>query len=266
MEIIKLQGLEELKKKENLTEIPELVQRYLNADKGRDSRYGFKMSTYEKSSPVDGAGIAYHSILTVKKDEQTIFTVGGKWRNAYGYQEDNFDLHIVEHRIIDNVYFGFSTGAGNIKVVDSNTKIVVLTFNMDEYKKTQARITLLQRVLDDSDAFLSYIDNSLTSHWHIGHLERLSDNIVVLLNQHSDSDYDAVSDLYQIYFWVKGKGIGVTDRFSTELYHPRYKKNYRIRARSSASLFSEGENFVEVLVEMSSKQKWGATHQMRIEW
>lgn len=302
MKTIKLQGLTELKKKENLPEVPKLVQRYLDLKKYNAEGKHFCVVIESHSNINTGAGIAYSNELIIKKkdgDEWVeVYSTGMReYRGAYAHSVDNRDLSLNNPAIFkeskSEVTYALRTGEGNVKVYrfQKNYPENLVTFNTDDYEKTQKRIELIQKVIDDSESFRSYVEKSLGSRWHIAKkigvwedncqifdtngkkLESSDHNkvvekgeVVVLSAHHSDRDYDAITDEYQFYVWVKGKGIGNTSEFSTELRHPG-GKFYYVGIGFSASLVSQGKNFARVNTEVSNKsQKWKATHNLRIEW
>jgi len=286
MEKIELQGLEELKAKEKLPEVPELVQKYLDLEKKVAQGNSFRIVINEKSNPVDGHGIAYSNELLVEKkdgdDWVKAYSTGMmKYRGAYASDIDNWDLSLNGPAILkesDNeVIYALQTGVGNIKVCcfRESSSEELISFNIRDYKGTEERIELLQKILDKADAFHSYVSNDLDHRWrtasqvhkHDKYCEVLNDGkVIVLLARHADRDYDAIVDCYQIYIWVQGQGFGHSDVFQTGLHHPG-GRFYSIGIGFSATLVNQGRSFVEVEVEPRNRsQGWSEKRNLRVEW
>ncbi len=147
MEKIKLQGLNELRAKENLPEVPELVQQYLDTKERKATGEFFHIVIHQKNDPKPGAGIAYSNELIIEKK------IGDKWsyqystgmrqyRGAYSHEIDDWDLSLYDPMILaetkNEVTFAVRTGVGNIKVYcfKESTPALVVSFNKKYYEKT----------------------------------------------------------------------------------------------------------------------------------
>jgi len=286
MEKIELQGLEELKAKEKLPEVPGLVQKYLDTENKVAHGNSFRIVINQKSNPVDGHGIAYSNELLVEKkngdDWAKVYSTGMmKYRGAYASDIDNRDLSLNDPAILeesdDEVIYTLRTGVGNIKVYRfrESSSEELISFNIRDHKSTEERIKLLQKILDEADAFRSYVYNSLGSRWHTaGKINKYDDDckilsdgkVVILLARHSDRDYDAITDCYQVYIWIQGQGFAQSDVFRTGLYHPD-RRFYSISIGFSATLVNQGRSFVEIEVEPKNRsQNWSEKRNFRVEW
>ncbi|RLC36266.1 MAG: hypothetical protein DRP02_12650 [Candidatus Gerdarchaeota archaeon] len=279
METIKLQELAELKAQENLPEIPELVQRYLDTEERQVEGEHFRIVIDEKSDPKPGAGIAYSNALRIEKRNgelwSQVYSTGMmQYRGAYNYEIDDWDLSLNNPTILeesnDEVLYAIETGVGNVKVYrfrnKDNNPAMLVVFNIRDYKKTQERIELLQKVINDAGAFCSYVSKSLGRRWDITESATPADDVKVLLLDHADRDYDAISDFYQLYIWVKGKGIGATKIYKTGLYHPG-GKFYRIGVDFDVSIINRGRNFLNLAIEVyNRRQQWKEVRNFHVEW
>ena len=279
METVRLQGLDELKKQENLSEIPEIVQRYLNTKERQAEGKHFRIVIDKKSDSKSGAGIAYSNALRIEKRNgkswSQVYNTGMmQYRGAYNYEIDNWDLSLNDPVILEEskskVVYALRTGIGNVKVYrfrdrDDEPEALVV-FNVRDYKATQGRIELLGKVISDADAFRAYVSKKLSHRWHITDRATPADDVEVLLLDHADCDYDAISDLYQLYIWVKGKGIGATKIYGTGLYHPG-GKFYRIGIGFDVGIINRGRSFLNLVVEVYNRhQQWKKVWNFHVEW
>lgn len=278
MEKIILKGIDELKASERLPKIPELVKKYVDLKKKVADGSHFRISIKQKSDSKSGAGIAYSNELIISKkveDEwQKEYSTGmQQYRGAYNYETDNWDLSLHDPAILEEtaekVTYALRTGTGNVKVFtfsNGGPKLAV-SFNIDDYKKTEEKIGLLQKVLNDSSSFKSYVKNSLGHRWHITDDNELENgNVVVLLTDHADRDYDAISDYYQLFIWVKGKGFGSTEQLRTGLRHPG-GKFYRVGIGFSATVVNQKTDAIDLAIEVRNRsQHWNVKHNVRVEW
>jgi len=280
MEMIKLQDVAELKDRESLPDVPEFAQRYFDTeDKERrtEGKY-FRITIEEESRPESGAGIAYLNALNIEKRNgkswDRVYSTGMiQYRGAYNYEVDDWDLSLGCPTIFEEskseVIYALCTGAGNVKMyrfsVGEGQAEPLAAFNVYNYGKTKRRIELLSDVVNDAKAFQSYIEESLGNRWSIRNSETLADGkIIVLLARHSDRDYDAITDRYQIHVWVKGKGVGNTEQFFTGLRHPA-GKFYYVGVDFSVKLVAVGKNFSEITATIYNRtQQWEAKHDLRI--
>ncbi len=258
MEKIFLKGFDELKALENLPEIPQLVKRYLDLkDKQTKGKY-FRIVIEEKSRDSGVAGIAYLNELRIENKIDglwhKVYSTGMmQYRGAYAYEIDNWDLFLKDPAIIEEskneVIYGIRTGAGNIKIYrfrhknKSYNPETLVVFNMKDYTATQERIELLQKVISDPEAFHLYVSKGLKDHWHtayriskwdsacrvfditgkeIENTDEIAEKayFIILLAKHYDRDYDALVDYYRFYFWVRDKGVGVSNVYKTGSRHP----------------------------------------------
>lgn len=302
METIKLQDLGSLSSKEKLPNVPIFAQQYLKLKKYQSEGKYFRIIIEQKSDPKSGAGIAYSNDLWIEKQiegkwEKVYSTGMTQYRGAYNYEIDNWDLSLNDPAILEEseneVVYALRTGKGNVKAYRFNKEQLsqLVVFNASDYKATQERIELLQDVVSDAEAFRSYVSKGLGHHWHtaskIGvweddcqifdatgqklggddydNVEKNGD-VVVLLTDHADRDYDAITDLYQLHIWVKGKGFGVSKTYRTGLHHPD-SKFYRIGIGFNATITNRGENFLNLTVKVSnSRQQWSESRDFRVEW
>lgn len=287
MEVIKLEGIAELKAKENLPQVPEFVQRYLDIKEYQPVGQYFRLAIDEKNDPKAEAGIAYSNALRIeKRDGSTwsqVYTTGMmQYRGAYASEIDNWDLSLHKPIILEEskgeMVYALGTGWGNIKVYrfrEGGRPIELEVFNAGNYKATQERIGLLQQVIDDAKAFHSYISKSIhkNEHWYIDHLSAWERNchifdstgqriessdrvekqaaIVVLLARHYDRDYDALVDGYCFYIWLKGRGVGKSEVYRTGFYHPN-TRFYSIEVESEVDVVSQGQNSLSLNIEVSN--------------
>lgn len=278
MEKIKLQGLNELKAKEDLPKVPELVQQYLDTKKRKATGEFFQIAIRQKSDPKTGAGIAYFNELIVEKKigdkwERQYSTGMRQYRGAYDYEVDDWDLSLYNPAVLaetkNEITYAVRTGVGNIKVYRfrESAPVLVVSFNVNDYEKTQERIELLQKLIDDAEAFRAYVEKGLGHRWNITDDATINDgNVVVLLADHADRDYDAISDLYRIYIWVKGKGFGETETFRTGLHHPG-GKFYRVGIGFNVTVINQKAGAIDLVVEVKNEsQQWNAKHEICVEW
>jgi hypothetical protein len=278
MEKIRLQGLDELKVKENLPSVPELVQQYLDTKKRKAAGEFFRIAIHQKSNSHTGAGIAYSNELVIDKKtgdkwEQQYSTGMQQYRGAYNYEIDDWDLSLSDSAILaeteNEVTYALRTGVGNIKVYrfKKSAPALVVSFNAREYESMQERIVLLGKIVDDAEAFRGYVEKELERRWYITSDAKLNEgNVVVLLADHADRDYDAISDLYRIYVWVKGKGFGVTQTHRTGLRHPG-DKFYRVGIGLNATVVNQSAGAIDLAVEVRNRsQQWSAKHEICVEW
>ena len=299
-ETIKLQSLAELEAKEKklLSEVPELVQSYLDLEERQPKGEHWEIVIDDQSKPTPNDGIAYSNSLCVKgSDGSSRYETGmQQYRGAYNHEIDNFDLQLKDPAILeeseDEVTYAVRTGVGNVKVYrlrrEEERPERLESFNTREHAATQKRIELLQKAFDDPEEFLSYISRSL------GHRERApyqlsafegcmafdsSNNplkygkeiqdkgdVMVLLLDHADRDYDPVIDSYRLCVWVKGKGFGSSETYQTGLQHPG-GKNYIIGVGLGAKIASRDSDSLGITAEVGNKrQEMKRSHNFRIKW
>ena len=279
METIKLQGLAELETHENLPEIPELVQQYLNMEEKRAEGKFFRIVIEQESRDSHTDGIAYLNELRIEKRtgkswSQAYTTGMMQYRGAYNWEIDNWDLSLNNPAILkeseSELIYAFQTDVGNIKVYHSKDGQIRLieSFNIDDYNKAKERKSMLHKVLIDTEAFRSYISKNLGHRWHIARSATPAEDVEMLLLDHADRDYDAISDMYQFHIWVKEKGIGNTWIYNTDLHHPKWDKFYRIGIRFfDVTITNRGQNFLDFTIKVGNhRQKWEETHNLHIEW
>lgn len=313
METIKLQDLTELKGKESLPEMPELIQRYLDIERYAPEGKFFRIAIDKKSDPKSGAGIAYSNALHIEKKNgdswSQVYTTGMmQYRGAYAHEIDDWDISLNDPAIFEEseseVVYALRTGVGNIKVYrfreeEGPTRLIV--FNADDYKKTQERIGLLQQVIDDAEAFHSYVSKGLGEHWYVDHLSTWEKNchifdgagqkiknsdqikkegaIIVLLARRYDRDYDPLVEGYCFYVWLKGKGIRTSKVYRTGFHHPN-TRFYSIEVRSETNIINQSQNSLTLNIEVSNYASyneprsypvprvdpWKKNHNFRAEW
>lgn len=279
MEKIELQGLEELKAKENLPEVPELVQKYLDLEKKVTQGNSFRIVINQKSNPVSGHGIAYSNELQIQKRGsdgcwiETYNTGMIQYRGAYASDIDNWDLSLNNPAILEEsdneVIYGLQTGDGNIKIyhLQEGFPKIICSFNVRDYKKTQERIELLRNVVNDARAYVNYTKRGLGKGWrvHQNH-ENDKETVILLLAEHADRPYDALTDKYKLHVWVKNKGIAVLGHYRTNLSHPRFKKNYRIRVYFEEVEIKFSGEILELSLEFyNDSQGWRERREFRIK-
>lgn len=300
-EIVQLHNVSELMKRENIVRVPDRVQRYLDMQERRMKGKHFRIIIDQISSPKKGAGIAYSNALRIEKRNKSwsqVYTTGMmQYRGAYAHEIDNRDLSLQDSAILEEsaseMVYAVRTGAGNVKVCrfsGEQTELLV-AFNISDYAATQKRIELLRSVVSDAEAFRSYVEKSLSERWEtssaigvwesgckvfdvIGQKLENDDfskvaekgEIVVLLAKHYDRDYDAIVDAYQIFVWVKGKGVGFSKPYRTGLYHPD-KRFYTIGISMDAVIANYKENSLELIAEVSNTgQQWKESVNFFVEW
>ena len=132
MEEIRLQGLAKIEAQENLPEVPELVQRYLDMLDMRECMTDtegkfFRIVIEQKSHNSHTDGTAYLNELRIEK------RTGKSWSQLYttGMMQyhnkiDNWDLYLLEPKILeeseDEIIYAFRTNAGNVKVYRFQSK------------------------------------------------------------------------------------------------------------------------------------------------
>lgn len=304
MEIIQLADVKMLSSRENLPSIPPLAKQYLELKEYQSEGKYFRIVVEQKSDSKSGAGIAYSNDLQIEKlaGEKwgKIYSTGMmQYRGAYNYEIDNWDLSLKDPAILeeseDGVVYALRTGEGNVKAYRFNEgegrPSQLSVFNARDYKATQERIELLQNIISDAEACRSYVSKGLGNRWHtaskIGvweedcqifdtngrrfgsddcnQVEKNAD-VVVMLTDHADRDYDAITDRYQLHIWVNGKGFGASEIYKTGLYHPG-SKFYRIGIGFDATIINRGGNFLNLAVKVSnSRQQWSESRDFRVEW
>lgn len=302
METVTLQGAIELQARENIPQIPQLVQRYLDMkEKQAEGKY-FRVVIDEKSNLNTGAGIAYSNALRIEKKcgelWAEVYSTGMmQYRGAYAHEIDNWDLSLRNPTIIEEseteVIYALSTGGGNVKVyLFSEGKLQpVVKFNIRDHEQTKERIELLQNVINDAEAFRSYVSKNLGDRWYtaseigvwekecaifdasgqkLGHSDcdnvEEKGNVVVLLANHWDRGYDAIVDSYRLFVWVKGKGFGSTGTYQTGLRHPG-GKFYSVGLGFDVTLTNRERNSLGLSVEACNRsQQWKESRDLRIEW
>lgn len=298
---LQLQGLNKLMAQPP-TEVPELVQRYLNANvKGRQAEgKHFRIVIEEKSNLNDGAGIAMLNELRVEKRDgelwSKVYSTGMmQYRGAYANEIDNGDISLSDPMIFEEsegvVVYAIRTSDGNVKVYrfSINHPEEEVCFNIRNFEQTQECIELLRKVITDYEAFGKYVSKSQGNRWyassrvdvHGGGCAIFDRNgntpeynkvaetadIVVILAEHYDRKYDAVVDYYKMHFWVKGCGISSTQPFLTRNIHPG-GNTYRIGVSFKATLVNRGRCFAdfEIVVGNIKHGGWKNTHNFRVEW
>lgn len=301
MKILKLKDINVLRTDEKIPEVPELVAPYLALEAYSAEGNYFRIIIDQDSNSNTGAGVAYLNALCIEKREgeswSEVYNSGMKqYRGAYNYEIDNWDLSLTSPAIlketVEGVVYGLRTGVGNVKIFSfeiGQSPELLAVFNTREYEATKERIDLLQKVIDDAEAFRSYVVKSLGHRWYTASMigaheqkcsifdangnelmKKRSDSdeasIVVLLADHADRDYDAISDKYQLFIWVKGKGFVATEIMWTGLHHPG-GKFYRIGIGMKSFVISRGSNSVNLNVTVGNRsQQWEKTHEYRVEW
>lgn len=303
METIKLQDVNILSSKEKLPSVPPLAKQYLELKEYQSEGKYFRIVVEQKSDPKSGAGIAYSNDLQIEKQIEgkwvKVYSTGMvQYRGAYNYDIDNWDLSLKDTAIMEEsdgeVVYALRTGDGNVKAYRFSERqpSQLVVFSVRDHKATQERIELLQNIMSDAEAFRSYVSKGLGNRWStaskIGVWEddcqifdinsrkfnsddcnqvEKNGNVVVLLTDHGDRDYDAIIDRYQFNVWVKDKGFGVSKTYRTGLYHPDGGKFYRIGIGFDATITNCGENFLNLTVKVSnSRQNWSESHDFRIEY
>ncbi len=263
--------------RENLSMVPEHVQRYQDANKLPEGEH-FRIVIDGTNVSKIGGGMAYsHALCIEKRDGDAWFNVyrGGmmQYRGAYSREIDNWDLCLSEPSILeeakDAVTFGLRTGGGNVKIYRFSTKGLetLSVFSVRDHEATQARVKLLSDVVGDVKVFRSYVEKSLLGRWSNDAEIDVESGVVALLAVHYDRDYDAIVDQYKLFVWVKGKGFCSTGSSWTGLRHPG-GKFYSVGMRVlSAAVADRGPNFLELAFEVGNKgQGWQEINHFRVKW
>ena len=296
METIKLLTAAELIAKENVPQVPDLIQQYLDLKTFKNEGDHFKIVMGGKSIDNPGHGMSYFCQLSIeqKVDDawKEAYSTGMRcYRPGFANQRDNDDWNIHDSAIFQEseqeLIYGFRTSEGNIKVCsfkDGQHKQLVV-FSDRQRQKTLKRLSLLESVVNDQEAFRSYVGNSLGSGWHTSDDEMRIDqqgnafsqyglagdktDILVLLSTHYDRDMDAIVDSYQFNVWVKGVGVGTSRTFRTGLHHPGGRFYCIQIAFDSAKLAvgSRSANSTNLAMTVRNRsQNWQEQHELRIEW
>jgi len=263
--------LEKNIQEEKVPEIPAVIKQYLDLKNHQSKGKFFTIEIKEESRNSGTDGIAYLNELVILYKGKEIYSTGMmQYRGAYNWEIDNFDLQLLKAKILEEsankVTYAFATGAGNIKVYTctstGDTKLVE-KFNINDYENAKARQKQVEKLLEDSSAWFDYIRLEEGHRWHIkrdydDEAELNHEEMRVILAEHSDRDYDAVTDYYKFYFWVKGKGIGESRTYRTGLIHPPYEKYYYYGIRiESAELAAH--DILKIRVGCKS-QSWKTEH------
>jgi len=245
MQIVKLQGLAELKHQEIFSNIPDLVQQYLDLKEKKPEGKYFRIRIKKSWRDSSFHGRVLMNELCVEK------RIGNLWIQLFAtgmmhfYHFDNrkWNLFLLEPAILEEseekVIYGVRTGENEVKIYCfSKDALELLTvFNLCEPPKEC--IEFLQTVFVDPEAFRHYIAKNLDDNWHIAdkleagrgdckifspggkEVERNEEikesEVVILLAKHYyHSHCNLIVDLYRFYIWIKGKGIGSTNIYKTE--------------------------------------------------
>jgi hypothetical protein len=279
MKEVRLQTAATLSTRENLSAVPELVQRYLDTENRIPEGKHFRVIIDGENVSKGGGGMAYSHALHVERRDGDAWSrvhVGSmrQYRGAYSHEIDDWDLCLSEPSILEetgtSVTFGLRTGGGNVKVYRfgaENGLERLSVFSVRDYEATQARMRLLCNVVDDIEAFRSYVGKSLGNRWSKDSETVVESDVVVLLAVHYDRDYDAIVDRYELFVWVKGKGFCSTGSSWTGLRHPGgqfYSVGMRMQ---SVTVTDRGPNFLEFAIQVGNRgQGWQETVQFRVTW
>ncbi|HWQ59560.1 MAG TPA: hypothetical protein VN420_00215 [Candidatus Fimivivens sp.] len=279
MREIKLMTPATLVARENLPTVPALVQRYLDVEKHVSKGKRFRIVIDGKNVSRGGGGMAYsHALHVEMRDGKAWSRVYEgpmrQYRGAYSHEIDDWDLCLSEPSILEetgtSVTFGLSTGGGNVKVYRFGTENGLerlSVFSVRDYEATQTRTRLLADVVDDVEAFRSYVGKSLGNRWSKDSDTVVESDIVALLAVHYDRDYDAIVDRYELFVWVKGKGFCSTGSSRTGLRHPG-GQFYCVGMRmQSVTVIDRGPDFLEFAIQVGNGgQGWQEAVQFRVTW
>jgi len=265
-------------KGEKLPEIPSFVKHYLDLKDYNPQGNFFSLEIKEESRDSRTDGIAYLNELVIEHEGKKAYSTGMmQYRGAYNWEIDDHDLHLWNPAILkeskNEIVYGLKTGAGNIKIYQYNLKQnspkLIEEFNIEEYEKAKARQEKIEKIIQDRSAWFDYVRLQQGHHWdpkcnHDDEAELDDKRIKILLAEHADRDYDAITDLYKFYIWVKDEGIGESEVYSTGLVHPPGEKFYYYGIGIKSAEFDKTKNIVKMKVGNKS-QDWKREHLFKLE-
>ncbi|MCL4404153.1 hypothetical protein M1432_02320 [Patescibacteria group bacterium] len=240
----------------------------------------FRITIKGKSVDSKTDGMAYSNALIIEQKNgeswrQAYSTGMMQYRGAHNWDIDDWDLSLGKVGILEEskneVVYALTTGVGKVKVYGfkkgDESPEQLESFSVSDHEATKKRIELLKTVVTDQSAFNAYITEGLQNRWHVTDTAEMEDRkIIVLLLDHADRDYDAISDLYKICIWIQGQGFWKSGAYRTGLHHPG-GKFYRVGISMKATVTNHGQDFAVFSVEVGNRsQQWKQTHQIRVQW
>lgn len=235
--------------------VPELISRYLGAEKKEEGKiFSLKLGGRSRDT---GAGMEYASSLTVSHEGKIVFDTGlmvYRYGRSQGLSNpDNWDRCINEVKLIDETeneaIFGYRSGTGIIRIYTCKK-------NGDSQQLEKFDFASFEKEMENQKE----PTGGDFSKWVCRHIneERVNceikyncdEKLCVVLATHSNRDFDATTDWYQIFVWSKEKGLAKSDKYHT-------------RARSTTSFGSTNYLRVEISMVNDSEILFKANSQYR---
>lgn len=141
----------------------------------------------------------------------------------------------------------------------------------------------LSRLNTDSEMFVNYIHQNLLPGWKLANEisgfqtpykvnPTIKDSLpktVLVIAKHYAPQNDSVVDAYQIFIWIEGKGVGLTDIFKTEIHFPAPPDDCALDLSFTPNITAITEDFMvmEILVNPSRADKfWQSREELLFGW
>lgn len=241
-------------------DIPEFIQNYLSAKSVAEGKF-FRLEEGGKSEDT-GDGMSYFSRLCIfyKENTRPIFDTGYLlYRPGYAFSTDHWELSINQVKLLsetqDEVVYGYRNGIGQAFVKKcSQTGNLSSVEIFDLFAREKALEN--QKEPLDSKSFTSWVGRNLRdiggSGWHYD-LYHDDDVRCVVVARHCSRSVDATHDNYQVFVWVKGKGVAISQmkrtgaRDSSYKYDTNYLKG-KVTLDNSNILYDARSEFGDITV------------------
>lgn len=147
-------------------------------------------------------------------------------------------------------------------------------------RNNESDLHLVQLNLD-FESFVSYIRQNLLPDWELVNelgnsqvpyrinpkIKELLPKTVLVIAKHYDFKKSTIVDAYQIFIWIEGKGIGMTEIFKTELHHPIRPESNLLDLQFDANIKSLTDDFIILDISANNYvQPWGKSEELLFGW
>lgn len=133
----------------------------------------------------------------------------------------------------------------------------------------------------DWKCFVDYIRQNLRPDWELANeisnsqmpyrinpkIREILPKTVLVIAKHYDIKKSTVVDAYQIFIWIGGKGVGMTEVFETQLHHPISPESDLLDLQFDANIKSLTDDFIMLDISANNYvQPWGKSEEFLFGW
>lgn len=141
---------------------------------------------------------------------------------------------------------------------------------------------ILSGANDNPKIFLDYLRKKLLPDWQL--TNELTDSrsayqiakeveknppetVIAIAKHYNQKGFGLLIDAYQIFVWIRNKGVGISNIFRTDLHHSNYSEEYILDVRFEIEIKASTEDFLTINFSLiNDAQPWYDYQNLLFSW